>query len=77
MNRQTKRENNLCNRSNLGVLEDESQVVFVCPLYETLRVKYSELFRDATNVNRAFSTAQIANFLYDCYLMHVESVAET
>jgi hypothetical protein len=51
-------------------------VVFVCPLYEILRVKYSE-FRDATNLNTAFSSAQIARFLYDCYLMHVESVAET
>jgi hypothetical protein len=42
-----------------------------------LRVNYSELFRDATNLNSAFSSAQIAKFMYDCYLMHVESVAET
>jgi hypothetical protein len=35
------------------------------------------LFRDATSLNSAFSSAQIARFLYDCYLMHVESVAET
>jgi hypothetical protein len=55
----------------LGVVGDEAPVVFVCPLYETLRVKYSELFRDATNLNSAFSAAQIAEFLYDCYLMHV------
>jgi hypothetical protein len=48
-------------------------VVDVCPLYETLRVKYSVLFRDATNLNSAFNSAQIARFLYDCYLIHVES----
>jgi hypothetical protein len=46
-------------------------------LYEILRVKYSGLFRDATNLNSAVSSAQIARFLYDCYLVHVESVAET
>jgi hypothetical protein len=62
---------------NLRVVEDEAHVVFVCPLIETLRVKYPELFRDATNLNSAFSSAQIARFLYDCYLMHVESLAET
>jgi hypothetical protein len=67
----------LCKKCNLGLVEDEVHVVFVCPLYEILRVKYSELFRDATNLNSAFSSAQSARFLYDCYLMHVESVAET
>jgi hypothetical protein len=67
----------MCKNCNLGVVEDEAHVVFVCPLYETLRAKHSELFRDATKLNSAFSTAHIATFLYDCYLMHVESVAET
>jgi hypothetical protein len=74
---QTEKENRKCKKCNLGVVEDEAHAVFVCPLYETLRVKYSELFRDATNLNTVFRTAQIANFLYDCYLMHVEFVAET
>jgi hypothetical protein len=74
---QTERENRLCKKCNLGLVEDEVHVVFVCPLYEILRVKYSGLFRDATNLNSAFSSAQIARFLYNCYLMHVESVAET
>jgi hypothetical protein len=40
-------------------------------------IRNSELFRDATNLNSAFSTAQIAKFLYDCYLMRVGCVAET
>jgi hypothetical protein len=74
---QTERENRLCKKNYLGVVEDEIHVVFVCPLSETLRVKYSEYFRDATNLNSAFNSAQIARFLYDCYMMHVESVAET
>jgi hypothetical protein len=46
-----------------------------CPLYQMLRVKYPELFRDATNVTNAISSAQIARYLYDWYLMHVESAA--
>jgi hypothetical protein len=64
-------------KSNLGLVEYDVHVVIVCPLYKTLRGKYSDLFRDATNLNSAFSSAQVARFLYDCYLMHVESVAET
>jgi hypothetical protein len=44
---------------------------WVCPFYETLRVKCPELFRDATNLSSVFSSAQIARFLYDSYLMHV------
>jgi hypothetical protein len=73
---QTERGNRLCKKRNLGLVKDEVHVVFVCPLYEILRVKYSESLRDATNLNSAFSSAKIARFLYDCYLMHVESVAE-
>jgi hypothetical protein len=72
----TERENRLCKKCYLGLVKDEVHVVFVCPLYEILRVKYSGLFRDATNLNSAVSSAQIARFLYDCYLVHVESVAE-
>jgi hypothetical protein len=60
-----------CKKCKLGVVQDEVHVEFVCPLYETLRIIYSELFRGA------FSSAQIARLLFDCYLMHVESVAET
>jgi hypothetical protein len=74
---QTEKENRLCKICYSGVVEDEVHVVFVCPLYDSLRVKYSELLRDATNLNSAFSSAQIARFLTDCYLLHVESVAET
>jgi hypothetical protein len=70
---QTERENTLCKQCSLGVVKDEAHVVFVCPLYETLRVQYSELFGDAKNLNSAFSSAEKARFLYDCYLMHVES----
>jgi hypothetical protein len=66
-----------CKKCKLGVVQDEVHVEFVCPLYETLRIIYSELFRDATILNSAFSSAQIARLLFDCYLMHVESVAET
>jgi hypothetical protein len=29
------------------------------------------------NLNSAFNSAQTARILYDCYLMHVESVAKT
>jgi hypothetical protein len=72
---QTEREKKLCKKCKLRVVEDEVHVVFVCPLYETLRVKYSELFRDATNLNSSLNSVQIAR--YDCYLMHVEFVAET
>jgi hypothetical protein len=69
---------NRLSKKKLGVVEDEVHVVFVCPLYdETLMVNYSELFRAATNLNIAFSSAQIARNLYGCYLTHVESVAET
>jgi hypothetical protein len=56
----SERENRMWKKYNSGVVEDEAYVVIVCPLYETLRLKYSELFRDESNLNSAFSTAQIA-----------------
>jgi len=56
----TERENRLCKQYNLGVAEDEARVVFVGPLYATLRVKYSDLFLGAMNLNSAFRSAIIA-----------------
>jgi hypothetical protein len=54
-----KQKERMCKKYDLGVVEAEVHVVFGCPIYETLRVKYSELFRDATNLNGtgAFSSA--------------------
>jgi hypothetical protein len=31
---QTEREDRLCKKCNLGLVEDEVHVVFICPLYE-------------------------------------------
>jgi hypothetical protein len=36
----TDKENRLCKKCNLGVIEDEAHMVFVCPFYAKLRVKY-------------------------------------
>jgi hypothetical protein len=35
---QTERENRLCKKCDLGLVEDEVHVVFVCPLYEILKI---------------------------------------
>jgi hypothetical protein len=58
---QTERDTD-CQKMNSGVVKNEAHVLFVCPLQKTLSLKYSELFRDATNFTSAFSSAQIARF---------------
>jgi len=58
-----------------GVGEDEAHVVFVCPLYATLRVIYSELVLSAMNLNSALRSAQIARFVYNSYIIHADSEA--
>jgi hypothetical protein len=71
----TDRENRLCKKCNLGVIEDEAHMVFVCPMYAKLRVKYSELFLSAKDLNSALQSTQIAGFVHECWQMHAESEA--
>jgi hypothetical protein len=51
-------------------------MIFVCPLYALLRLKYTELFADALNLSSVCQSALAARFIYDCYRMHAEFVAE-
>jgi hypothetical protein len=60
---QTERDNRLCKKCKLVVVEDEAHVVFVCPpLYKTLRVKYSKLFSDAINLTVHSAQHRLPNF---------------
>ena len=40
-----KRTDRLCRCCNMKVVEDEFHVVFECPLYDEVRLRFSELFR--------------------------------
>jgi hypothetical protein len=59
----------------LGAIEDEEHMVFVCPLYAILRVKYAEIFLGAEDLNSAMKSAQIAGFVLECWQIHAESEA--
>ena len=72
----TERQERICKRCSLGTVEDEEHMIFVCPLYAPLRLKHTELFAGAPNVRSVCQSALAARFIYDCYLMHAEFVAE-
>ena len=45
-NGQLQRIHRLCLCCSMGIVEDEFHMVFECSLYQTLRFRYSDLFRD-------------------------------
>ena len=70
------RQNRICKKCNLGVIEDEEHMLFVCPLYAHLRLKHSKVFADAADMRGVCQSVLAARFVNDCYLKHAEFVAE-
>jgi len=56
--------------------DDEEHVVFECPLYAPLRQKHKKLFEQAQDLSSVCQSPLAARFIYECYLMHAEFVAE-
>ena len=62
------REQRVCNTCK--ILEDESHVVFVCPLYESIRKEYGQLLKEGTTITMLLSPDRdniisTARLLYD------------
>jgi len=51
-------------------------MVFECPLSASLRLKHSNLFATAQDLSSVCRLPLAARFVYDCYFMHAEFVAE-
>ena len=62
------RERRLCVTCNL--LEDEAHVIFICPLYRTIRVKYTRLLIDNNGIKSILNPnngiiIEVAKLLYE------------
>jgi len=68
----------ICNTNDIHVLEDEMHFMFVCQLYNTLRVKYfkthwlnssvcTRLFYQVMSENDNSSIVCIAKYLYNAF----------
>jgi len=70
------RNDRICKKCQLGATENEEHVVFECPLYAPLRQKHKKLFEQAQDLSSVCQSPLAARFIYECYLMHAEFVAE-
>jgi len=60
----------------MGASEDENYMVFDCLLYAPLSLKHSNTFAAAQDLSSVCKSPLAARFMYDCYLMQAEFVAE-
>jgi hypothetical protein len=61
---------------NQGSVEDENHMLFQCPVYQHVRVKYAELLESAHDFKSLFScdTNRVGRLIHECFLVHKEPI---
>ena len=65
-------DNRTCTACSLGLLGDESHMIFHCPIYRDIRQKYACLFTCAHDVQTLMQQdyRKIAGFIYQCHELY-------
>ena len=70
----TERTLRTCKKCSSGSVEDENHMLFHCPAYQHVRVKYAELLNSASDLSSLFRKSPniVGRLIHECYMVHKE-----